>query len=64
MYHIFLAASSFLLVDRRRSGALSNIMVASVAARPAVVVVVATRELDACSAELLAKVGGGNLNLG
>ena len=56
-------AISFLLVARRWSGTVSNIVVAAVAARPAVVVVVAAVGLDACSAELLAKVGDGNLNL-
>ena len=60
----FVVASSFLLMERLRSGTISTIAVAAVDARPAVVVVVATRGLDACSTELLAKVGDGNLKLG
>ena len=64
MYQLFFVASSLLLVVRFRSGTLSTILVAAVAARPAVVVLVATRGLDACSAELLAKIGNGNLKLG
>ena len=39
-------------------------MVAAVSARTLVVVALATTGLDACSAELLAKVGGSNLKLG
>ena len=57
-------ASSVLLVNRRRGGTLSTIVIAAVAARLSVVVVVATGGLYACSAELLAKVGEGNLQLG
>ena len=64
MYHLFVVASSFLLVACHRSGTLSTIVVTAVAARPAVVVVVDTGRLDACSAELLAKVDEGNLKLG
>ena len=60
----FVVASSFLLVDRRRSGTISTIVVAAVATFQAVVVVVATRGLDACSAKLLVKVGDGILKLG
>ena len=39
-------------------------MVAAGAARPSVVVQVAAGGLDACSAELLARVGDGNLKFG
>ena len=46
------------------SGIISTIVVAAVNTRPALVVVVATRGLDDCSTELLAKVGDGNLKLG
>ena len=60
----FVVASSFLLVDRCRSGTISTIVVAAVATFQAVVVVVDTRGLDACSAKLLVKVGNGNLKLG
>ena len=52
------------MVACRSSGTLSTIVVAAVAPCPAVVVVVATGGLDACSAKLLAKVGYGNLKLG
>ena len=64
MYHLFVVASSVLLVARHRSGTLFTIVVAEVAVYPAVVVVVATGGLDACSAEFLAKVSDGNLKLG
>ena len=57
-------ASSVLLVARRRSGTLLTRVVAAGAAHPAVVVRVAAGGLDACSAELLAKVGDGNLKFG
>ena len=60
----FFVASSVLLVNHFRGGTLSNVVLSSVAARPAVVVVVATGGLDACSAELIAKVRDSNLNLG
>ena len=60
----FFVASSVLLAARRRSGTLSTIVVAAFATYPAVVVVVDTGGIDACSTELLAKVGGGNLKLG
>ena len=60
----FVVARSVLLVARHRGGTLSTIIVAAVAARPAAVVVVATKGLDAWSAKLLAKVDDGNLNLG
>ena len=60
----FFVESSFLMVACRRSGIISNIVVEAVAARPEVVVVVDTRGIDACIAELLAKVGDGNLKLG
>ena len=60
----FFVASSVLLVARCRSGTLSTIVVASVVARLEVVVVVDTGGFDACSAELLVKVGYGNLKLG
>ena len=60
----FFVASSVLLVARCRSGTLSTIVVASVVARLEVVVVVDTGGFDACSAELLVKVGDGNLKLG
>ena len=56
-------ASSILLVTRRRIGTLSTIVVAAVSTCSEVVVLVATGGLDACSAELLAKVGDGNLKL-
>ena len=39
-------------------------MVAAVAAHPVVAVVLANRGIDACSANFLAKVGDGNLQLG
>ena len=57
-------ASSFFLMVCHRSGTLSTIVVTEVAARPEVMVVVANRGLDACSAEFLVKVGDGNLKLG
>ena len=60
----FVMASSLLLVSLCRSGTLPTILVAAVAACPAVVVVVATGGLDAYSANLLAKVGDSNLKLG
>ena len=60
----FVVASSVVMLARRRGGKLSTIVVTAVSARPAVVVVVATRGLDAFSTELLAKVGNGNLKLG
>ena len=61
---LLVMASRILLVTRRRGGTLSTVVAVAFAARPAVVVVVATGGVDACSAELLAKVGGGNLKLG
>ena len=51
-------------MNRRRGGTLSTIVVAAVAPCPAVVVVVATGGLDACSAKLLAKFGNSNLKIG
>ena len=39
-------------------------MVAAVAAHPVVAVVLDNRGIDACSANFLAKVGNGNLQLG
>ena len=48
----------------RWSGTCATSVVAAVAARTLVVVALATTGLDACSAELLAKVGGSNLKLG
>ena len=60
----FVVASSILLVARRRIGTLSTIAVAAVATCPAVVVVVATGGLDACSAKLLAKFSNSNLKIG
>ena len=51
-------------MTRRRVGTLSTVVVAAVAVRPAVVVVVATGGLYACRAELLTKVGDGDLKLG
>ena len=48
---------------RQRSGTLSTILVAAVAARPALVVVLDTGVLGSCSAEFLAKVGNGNLKI-
>ena len=52
------------MVNRRRGGILSTVVVAAVATRPAVVVVVATRGIYACSDELLVKVEYGDLKLG
>ena len=52
------------MVTRCRGGTLSTIVVTSVAVCPTVVVVVATGGIDAYSAELLVKVGDGNLKLG
>ena len=46
------------------SGTVSTIVVAAVTARPEVVVAVDDGGIDACSAELLAKVDDGNLKLG
>ena len=57
----FVMASSILLVACRRSGAFPTVVVAAGAACPAVVVQGAPGGLDACSAELLLKVGGGNM---
>ena len=62
--NFLVVASSVLLVNFRRDGKLSNVVVAAIAARPVLVVVVSTRGFDASSAELLAKVGDGNLKLG
>ena len=65
MYHLFVVvASSILLVACSRSGTFSTGVVAAGAAHPAVVVRVAAGGLDACSSELLAKVGDGNLKFG
>ena len=55
--------SSVLLVARCRGGTLSTIVVAAVAARPELVVVVSTRGLDDCRDELLANVSKVNLKL-
>ena len=52
------------MVTRHRGGTLSTVVVIAVAARTSVFVVVATVGLDACTAELLAKVGYGDLKLG
>ena len=60
----FVVAISVLLVARRKSGTFSTIVIAAVAAFPAVAVVVATGGLDAFSAKLLANFVNGNLNLG
>ena len=60
----FIVASSVLLVTRLRGGGLSIVVVAAVAACPSAVVVVDTGGLDACSTELLVKVGDSNLKLG
>ena len=49
------------MVARRRSGTLSTRVVAAGAARTSVVVRVAAGGLDACSSELLLKVGDGNM---
>ena len=54
-------ASSILLVACRRSGKSSTGVVAAGAARPSVVVWGASGGLDTCSAELLSKVGDGNM---
>ena len=62
--NFFVVASSVLLVTCFRGGILSTVVAAAVAACPEVVVVIATGGLDACSAELLAKVDDGNLKLG
>ena len=56
-------ANSVLLVNRRRGGTLSTVVVAAVAAHPEVMVLVVNEGLDACSAELLAKFGDGELKL-
>ena len=60
----FVVASSILLVACRRSGTFLTGVVAVGAARLAEVVWVASGGLDACSAELLAKVGNCNLKFG
>ena len=60
----FVVASSILLVAYRRSGTFSNGVVAAGSARPIVVVLGAAGGLDACSAELLSKVGDGNMKFG
>ena len=57
----FVVASSILLVACRRSGTFLTGVVAAGAARPAVVVRGDAVGLDACSAEFLSKVGGGNM---
>ena len=57
----FVMTISILLVDCRRSGTFPTVVVSAGAARPAVVVRVAAGGLDACSAELLLKVGDGNM---
>ena len=60
----FVVTSSILLVACRRSGTFSTGVVAAVAARPALVVRVATGGHDACSAKLLAQVSNGNMEFG
>ena len=60
----FFVAGSILLVAYCRSGEFSTGVVAAGAARPAVVVWGAVGGLDACSAELLSKVGDGNMKFG
>ena len=57
----FVMAISILLVDCHRSGTFSTGVVAGGAARPAVVVQGAAGGLDTCIAELLSKVGDGNM---
>ena len=61
---IFFVEISILLVACRRSGTFSTGVVAACAARTAVVVRVSSGGLDACSAELFAKVGDGDLKFG
>ena len=60
----FVVAIIIILVACRRSGTFSTGAVAAGATRPAVVVRVAAGGLDACSTELLAKVGDGNMKSG
>ena len=60
----FVVGSSILLVACRRSGTFLTGVVVAGAARPAVVVRIAAGGIDACSAELLAKIGDGNLKFG
>ena len=57
----FAVESSILLVACRSSGTFFTGVVAAGAARPAVVVRGDAVGLDACSAEFLSKVGGGNM---
>ena len=57
----FVVASIILLVACRRSRTFPTGVVAAGAARPAVVIRVAAGGLDACSSELLLKVGDGNM---
>ena len=57
----FVVASSILMVACCKSGKFSTGMVAAGAAHPEVVVQGADEVLDACSAELLSKVGDSNM---
>ena len=63
MYHLFVMASSILLVACRRSGTFLTGMVAAGAACLSVVVQGAAGGLDTCSAEFLSEVGDGNMEL-
>ena len=58
---IFVVASRILMVACSRSEKFSTGVVAAGAARPAVVVWGATGGLDACGADLILKVGNGNM---
>ena len=60
----FVLESNLLLVARLWCGTYATSVIAAVAARPSVVVAVATGGLDSCSAELLAKVDDSNMKLG
>ena len=60
----FVVASSILLVAYLRSGTFPIGVVAAGAAPPSLVVWVTAGRLDACSAELLSKVGDVNMKFG
>ena len=60
----FVVAISIVMVPCRRSGKFSTGLVAAGAAPPSVVVWVTAGRLDACSAELLSKVGDVNMKFG
>ena len=60
----FVVASRILLVACHKTGTFSTGVVAAGIARLAVVVWVAAGGIDACSAELLAQVGNGNMEFG